>query len=350
MTALAALAVSAAACSTPLPRPAPGPAPGCADPVEVTFLGTQGFWVRRGDDAVLSGPLFTLPRFWRTVAGLPVRPDTARVRAGLERYVPEQDRGRLRAIFAGHGHYDHFMDVAPLVERFFSRPGNADDARLRIYANTASKHMVAGVPAVWDRVVAVDSFAADSLRPGTWFYPPGDSTVRLMAIRSQHLPQFAGIKVFLRDRRKPRKSYPRNAWEWAEGQSVAFVVDFLDRETGRVVFRIYYNDTTAKPPLGIPPRAGVEEPFDLALVTMGSFQGGGRRYPGGILARTQPRHVLAGHWDDFFQPHTEPPRLLPRQNLREWERRVQAELPAGATYAMPAPGHRHTFCARSPGG
>jgi ribonuclease BN (tRNA processing enzyme) len=329
-----------------LPAPTPAAAPGvCADPVEVTFLGTQGFWIRRGDDAVLTGPLFTLPKLARVLAGLPVHADTARVRAGLNRYVPPERRGRLRAVVAGHGHYDHFMDVPALVDLFFTRPGNEDDARLRIYANQATLHMLAPAPAsLRARLVAVDSLAGDSLRPGAWMYPPGDSTVRMMAVRSQHLPQFLGVKVFQRDQRKPRKTLPWNAWQWAEGQSHALVVEFLDRTTGRVAFRIYYNDTTARPPLGIPAPEGLPGRFDLALVTLGSFKGGGADYPGGILRRTRPRHVLAGHWDDFFQPHTDPPRVLPFQDLDEWRRRVDAELPADATYAMPAPGHRHTFC------
>ena len=235
-----ALPLLAVGCSLPLTRPAPGgPIPvACCSvsgaPVEITYLGIGGWVIRRGDVVLLTAPLFSDPSLLRT--GLDeVAPDTARIDGMLD--TLGVDLGDVSAILSGHGHYDHLVDVPFVITRH--APG------ARFLLNRTSAHQIAA----WgleDRLVVVDDSAGDARTAGRWIQV-GDG-LRVMPLHSAHAPQFAGNLLFhgRGDRDMARRS--RTAAEWLDGESFAYLVDFL--EGGRVVFRLYYQDAVAEAPAG----------------------------------------------------------------------------------------------------
>lgn len=328
-----AVLLLAAATGAALPRSAPAAHPArtcapCADSVEVTYLGVGGWLIRRGPDAVMTAPFFSTPRLSAVGFGRPIGPDTARIDERMGALVPEATG--IRAVLVGHSHYDHLMDVPYVARRYL--PG------VPVYGNAAMLRLLARDP-VYPRLASVEEDAGTYEAPGRWIYPHPDSTVRFMALRSGHAPHALGVKVFRRRQRGERDALPSNAWEWAEGEVFAFVVDFLDGPGGRVAYRVHFQDAASEAPQGFPPPwpAGDTARFDLAIVCAGSFREAGD-YPRGIVGALRPREVLVGHWEDFFRPQTMALRLIPRTDTTELLRRVDAALPADARRAVPRPG------------
>jgi hypothetical protein len=304
-------ALTASGCAPPLPLTRPDPAGPvqiscCAQagpPVEVTYLGIAGWLIRRGGSTVLTAPLFSNPSILRV--GLDeIAPDTARIDGVLDSLGI--DLRNVSMILSGHGHYDHLMDVPYIMGR--------RAPRARLLLNQTSAHQLAP----WhlaDRLIVVDDSAGDARAAGRWIRV-GD--VRVMALWSVHGPQFAGQTLFRGDRDRDMEEPPRVANDWLDGQSHAYLVDFLEGD--RVAFRVYYQDAVTQVPMGLVPGSllpdsllGPDDPdrrrVDLALLVPSTFAEV-TWHPEGTLDNLRPRHVLLGHWEDLFTSPFEDPKPL----------------------------------------
>jgi hypothetical protein len=159
-------------------------------------------------------------------------------------------------------------------------------------------------------VVALDDQAAQR----QWQPLPG-GRMRLLAIPSQHSDQIRigllGLKwafhTWRGDIEEDRVDLPRTASEWAEGPTFSYLLDFLDGQGGDPVFRVYYQDSGTDAPVGFVPvkGPGSNEPWDGKRVDVALLCAGGdferlRRHPEGIIENTNARHLIIGHWEDFF--------------------------------------------------
>lgn len=344
---LAALLPTAAPAQTPA-RVSPVPCGGaCEETVEVRFLGAGGFLVRLGEDAILTGPLFSNPSLPRLLLGQSVRADTARIDDGMARLLP--DRRGIRAILTGHSHYDHLMDVPYVAHRYL--PG------IPVYGNDAMRNLLAWDAALLPRLRSVQGRAGTHQVLGQWFYPKtegpartgtrADSTLRIMAVESEHASHALGIiKLFKRDQTTPRVTPPRTASDWAEGRSHSYVVEFRDAATLRLRFRLHYEDAIARPPRGFPPR--LEGRYDLALVCGGNYeQVPGGQVPSRLLEWLRPRNAVVGHWEDFFHPQGGLVTRIPLFDMSEIYRRVRDRVPGDVS--IPVPGQSTRYCVCPPG-
>src|SRR5262249_53232855 len=85
----------------------------CGDSAEMTYLGSGGFLIRHGDDAVLTAVSFTHHGLLRTfLPFFSISTDTSLVRWMMGR---ERLDG-VSAILVGHSHYDHLLD-APFIAK-----------------------------------------------------------------------------------------------------------------------------------------------------------------------------------------------------------------------------------------
>ena len=142
--------------------------------------------------------------------------------------------------------------------------------------------------------------------PGAAGCAPG-SVARVLAIRSEHSPQFHSFRLYDNGGWAPPPAPPppplRDACDWKPGTTLAFLIDFLD-PSGAVVFRIRYDDSSSLFPCGYVPKllddpAGTL-PVDLALLTAGGAESMGD-YPVDLARSACVKDVLIGHWEDFFE-------------------------------------------------
>jgi hypothetical protein len=300
------------------------PQPGL--PLEIRYLGSGGHLIRRGATAIMTAPFFSNPGLFRVGVGR-ISPDSARIDAAAEKII--ESGGQLddvQAILVGHAHYDHLMDVPRVWSEY------TPDAT--IFGSLTAKHILRGFDIPDDKIETLDSSAASRWAAGRWV-TLGD--VRFMAIESEHAPHAFGIKLYggeiLEDLERP----PRRATGYREGQTFAFLIDFLDPD-GSVAFRIHYQDSASNAPLGYPPVLNGDDrrSVDVAIVCAASFsqvQG----YPEGILRAADPRYVVIGHWEDFFISQEKPPRPVPMTDVAEFVARAKRALPDGARWVLPKP-------------
>lgn len=308
-------------------------APPGGDAVTFTYLGVGGWIVRRGDVQWMAAPLFTNPSLLRT--GLAeVRSDTAVVSRHMAAY-PGADRTRV--ILVGHAHYDHLMDVPHVAKR------HAPEARI------VGSRTVLNTLGTWSglahRVDLVEPHAADAEHAGRWIqYGAG---LRVLPLRSKHAPHFEGFTLYQGEVDAPYDTEPRWASEWLDGETFAFLVDFLDPD-GSVAFRVYYQDAVVQPPLGFaPPSVLAERPVDVAIFVPATFDQVDW-HPEAFVENLRPRWVLLGHWEDFFRRPEERTRSIFLTDIGHFRERLdrvfrgESWLPEkGTVFRFPVePGHR----------
>ena len=276
-------------------------------PLRVVYLGSGGWILEHAGATVLTGPLFTNPGLFST-GFLPIRSDTATVDRLMSRY----DVASALAILVGHAHYDHLMDVPRVAAR------HAPAARIvgsRTVANTLGTWS-----GVAERVDVVDELAGDEVTVGQWLRY--GERVRVMALRSFHAPHYDGYTLYRGAREEPLRAEPAAAHDWLDGETYAFLIDFMAGPDS-VAFRVYYQDAVAPPPAGFAPRVLVEErAVDVALIVPATFDQVDW-HPEALLENLEPRRVLLGHWEDFFLPADEPARALRMADLPHFERRLE---------------------------
>lgn len=308
-------------------------------PLAVQSLGVQGFVLRRGADAIMTAPMYTRQSAFEVTINLPLAADTAAIDQGLA----SVELADIRAIVSGHAHYDHLIDVPYILTKMPNAVA---------YTNTSGKHMLAALapnrpatctstqPQVIDgaRVIAVDDAIASHVdytncpqqKPpgapmkGSWIRVPG-ANVRLMPVCSMHPAQVGPYHFGEGSVAQDQCDLPRAASGWLEGQTVAFVIDFLD-EHDAPAFRVFYQDAPTNAPIGhVPAALLAEKAVDVALLCVGSSDNV-MNAPAAVLANLTPRFALSGHWEDFFGAvgSTTP---LPLLDVNAYKARAEAALP-----------------------
>ncbi len=325
--------------------------------IQVRYLGVAGYQFRRGDYAVMTAPLYTNPHFVRVGLWF-IRPDTALI----DWVHPHPPELQVPAILVGHAHYDHLLDVPYIARKYHPEAriyGSPSVASLALAAEPSlalgpgrsglrrshsESHGEAGPslggatasPGSPGRVIALDDQVARNRRPGTWFYA-ADSTIRFMAIASGHGPHALGVHLMRGSVKPGLRRVPLSAWRWREGETLAYLIDFLGPDRS-VDFRIYYQDATSPDSTGFPPLFPPQDrhPIDLAVLCVGSAQQL-REYPTNICTELQPRNIMLGHWENFFRSPVRPAKRLRFIHINRFITEVEAASP-DSRWVLPKPG------------
>lgn len=317
---------------------------GARAPLEVIALGVQGFVLRYRGESVLTAPLFTRQSIVEIGLNLPMRPDVAAIEAGLA----EADPASIRAIVSGHAHYDHLLDVPPIM--------TALAPAASLYANRSARHILAALAPDRDaactspppastiarsRVVAMDDPSdshvdyrncADQVPPGapmigTPVNVPG-SHLRVRAVCTTHPDQIGPIHFGAGSIDADLCDVPAPASGWLEGRTMSFLIDFLEADGATIAYRVYYQDAPATSPVGeVPADLLTEHGVDLAILCVGSNDSVTSQ-PTDIIASLSPRFVVSGHWEDFFRALDEPLQPIPLLNVDQYVARAEAALAA----------------------
>ena len=332
-------------CPTLVPEPTPD-----KDAVQVTFLGVGGLIVRWQGAAVMAAPLYSNPTIGE-IALSEIHPDRQRIEA-----LMRQDVSGVRAIFSGHAHYDHLMDV-PYVA--LHRAPDAD-----VVGNDAMVKLldpIKGKLRPPHTLVSLES-------PASPVYPVPGTRFRIRAVASQHSPQigprligwfprllglfvhFPRVTLWRGEDEDPAKELPVRAGNWTAGTTQAFVIELLDAADD-VAFRIYYQDSPTVPHYGYPDWPSNPNHYDLAILCMGGATEY-KAFPRDIVRYLGPTYVMGIHWENFFDP-----RPLPTAERKRDEKihyapgvkegrfigAVRDALPAGGRAIVPCPDQVATF-------
>ncbi|MCC7327589.1 MAG: hypothetical protein IT521_12390 [Burkholderiales bacterium] len=342
VSCLAAIAVSG--CSGPSDKlpvytggsELPASDPAYATAVQVRYLGAGGVVIKRGPDVIVTAPFFSNPSIPRVAfAEIQSRPDQ------IDRFLDRPGNGLAgtKAILVGHAHYDHLMDVPYIKSKYLPQ--------VRIYGSETMKNTLAGDKSIpGSDVQSVETDLGSEQHVGKWWRPEG-GRIRFMALKSEHAPIFWHLKFFEGSYEAPLSEIPKRAYGWREGQTLAYLIDFLGADD-KVEFRVHYQDAASNSPFGFPPQFDPGDdprPVDLAIVCMPGFDQV-KDYPKAILDRLKPRYVVIIHWEDFFAllpDDAKDLRTVPTEDAEGFLSILHASLENGATFKLPAPGAWMTF-------
>jgi L-ascorbate metabolism protein UlaG (beta-lactamase superfamily) len=299
--------------------------------LQIKYLGAGGVVLKRGADVLITAPFFSNPSIPRVAFG-----EIRSLPEQVDRFLggPVNGLSGATAILVGHAHYDHLMDLPYIKTKYLPHT--------KIYGSKTMKNILAGDRTLTGSdIVSVEESAGTSEQPGTWWY--ASPRVRFMALKSEHAPIIFHLKFFEGTADQPLQQLPTRASGWVEGQTLAYLIDFLGSDGKTIDFRIHYQDAASNPPLGFPPifpQVADQRRVDVAIVCMPGFNEVDD-YPEGIIARLNPRFVTIIHWENFFSLLPDDPKDLktvPTENAERFLARLEKVLPKDATYKLPAPG------------
>lgn len=272
----------------------PGDPPGDPDALRIRYFSVGCALITWRGRAVLTDPFFSHLSWNQVVHG-----DTLADPAQVAPYLPLL--GDVRAVVVGHGHYDHVLGI-PAV-----------DAHLHPSARTFCSRTVAHTFApngLRTPLVDVNPHRATQEQPGTWLAADG---IRVLPIASGHPDNVPGIHFFTKRLTEDRTTAPRRVSDYQEGETLAFLIDFLDGD--RIARRVYVQTSSRGWPDGfVPPDVLAARRPDAALLAMdcANITAGGRY---GVVDLLRPGVVVGVHWEDFFRTKEQAPHQINKVNL-----------------------------------
>lgn len=258
------------------------------------YLGAGGWLIRRGDDVVMTAPFFSNPALWKPFA----RRNEKAIDEQLQHIAA--DLPDIDAVVAAHAHYDHLMDLPYILPKL---PRRVPMIGGKTVCNTLHK--------------LLKKESRDCRRE----LPDGD--IRIRAFDSQHAPHWRfGVKLQLPwPYNEPLERVPTRAFFFREGEPLSYVIDFMENGTEKVALRVYYTDAGANPGFGIPDVKGIH----VAILTVASFSYV-KEQPKTIFEELgKPKHLLLGHWENFFWPARNDGCRVPFTNVKKYLEDLKGE-------------------------
>jgi len=319
----ASIAISLSGCSSQLVLPAYKDISSKTelpeDTLSIQYLGVGGHILSYKGTQIMTAPSLSNPHFMFSGPFFPLSADEDEI----DQYLP--DVSNVEMLLVGHGHYDHMLDVPYVMQKHAKKA--------HIYGSDTVARMIK--PAIdSSRIHAMNDLMADSENPGEWVYGMSGK-VRIMAIKSDHAPHIMGMKLIFGEVEEDLEEIPWHGFGWKEGQTLAYVIDFLEEDKS-IAHRIFYQDAASQQPLGLVPQMSDNKAFDVAILCPASFDQVDD-YPESIVKNTQANSYILGHWEDFFANDLGgEQRVLRLLDQEEFVERLEAVMPENSEWVLPS--------------
>lgn len=234
----------------------------------ITWTGCAGFILEVGGERICFDPYVSNPGVLATLLR-PARPDHALI---------ERTFGAVSAIFVGHTHFDHAMDVAPLA---LANPGCV------VHGSATTTEICRRQSVGDEQLHTVEDATTVAVGP---------FTVEAIASRHGTVPVAGRIDVI----ELSGDAMPRTVFRWPRGQVFAYRV-----EVGGLSIHLQTSAGIEDEPLAR------QRPVDVLIACLAAREGT-EGYFRRLGEQLRPKVIIPCHHDNFFRPITEPPRAVPR--------------------------------------
>jgi L-ascorbate metabolism protein UlaG (beta-lactamase superfamily) len=257
--------------------------------LRIEFNGVACFYIQYNGNAVLTDPFLSNPGIFKTSMGKLVTDTTL-----IQKLNPKTSK--IKLITIGHSHYDHIMDLP-----YFS---SKSDSNLIITGSTNTA-LIAQKLNEKKSIVNVSEIKATENKFGTWVYSI-DSTVRIMALQSEHLPHICGKHLYKGSlNEEDLLGFPEHSNQFLQDETLAYLIDFLD-ENIIPVKRVYFASSASSLNSKTFPAALLKEKsVDVAILSIALSQKA-ESYPIELVHILNPQNIIYCHWENFFRPRNKP--------------------------------------------
>ena len=280
--------------------------------LRLQFHGTASFYLEYRGAAVLTDPFLSNPSSAKVTFGK-IRPDSLL----LNKLNPQKEG--IQMITISHGHYDHLLDL-PWFLQYLS-----PDVKVLGSQNTVSLLQTLPKP---PKLIETKPVQATISQPGTWIYSQ-DSSIRILAIESEHLPHILCFRLYHGPFSKPPEQFPQRARHFKEDLTNAYLIDFLDSEK-RPAKRIFFGSSAVASPYGrFPDSVLAEKKVDLAILSVALFQKA-KTNPEKLISWLKPARIIVCHWENFFLTREQGLKPVSLTNFRKifaWESKLSPQIP-----------------------
>lgn len=262
--------------------------------LEIEWNGTACHVLRTGESSILTDPFVSYHSVMRVAFGR-VLPKPRMI----EKYLGDEQPAD--AIFVGHSHYDHMLDLHPLARRkgWDAVPivgSRTTMSLLKSYEQKISNNLhVPQVGTDWTQIA------------------PG---VEYRAFAAEHAPQAPDLLLYPGYVTAPLNHSPTRAGDFRCGDTYAYLFRLTDTATSRQ-YTIYFLGSASTPPLGFPPD-DVQD-IDVLILCVPGWKNI-RGYPGELIARLRPRQIILSHFDNFLQETRGLKFVIPTADLKRFTR------------------------------
>ncbi|MCP5491957.1 MAG: MBL fold metallo-hydrolase [Chlamydiales bacterium] len=275
-------------CGKPMPTPrnavdivrksAPELAPNSADyqsTLQVKWLGTASYIIQLGDILILTDPFYSYHSMITTGIG-DVKSDPSQV-AKIAKQL--RNLPKPKAVFVGHSHYDHLLDVAELFRQM-------QWMDVPIIGSPTTRNILAGYHQGLEKLVHLAQVDDEwhSIGPG----------LRYKAFAAQHAPHLKGVELYSGSVTHPYSHAPKKANQFKCGPVYSYIFELT---TPHVERTIYFTGAATNAPIGFPDPS--VQSVDLAILCVPGWRLV-RGYPIDFVRRLRAPFIMASHYDDFF--------------------------------------------------
>lgn len=303
------------------------------------FLGVGGFAFEVNGEKIITAPFYTNIPFLKNIPFRSIQEN----KEVIDRRFPNHwkdsnnvDERMVKAIVVGHSHYDHLLDVPHLMETHIQKA--------KAYGSTTMTAILnkSGISNVGPSARA---FSVNQKADDKDYIDIPDSNIRIWPIKSSHAPHLFG-HTFQKGHYKLDEQFTlRTAGDWAMGTVYAYVIDFMD-DDGRVLFRVYYQDSANAPTAGLIHENILNDKrkVDIAILTLAGSSNVAS-YPASRVKDTNAELFVVGHWEDFFGIYKKDEYVIARGSderkfISNLEKAMHKQEQTGRTqqWLLPSPG------------
>jgi len=265
-----------------------------------------------GDRVIFTDPFLTHQSLARVWLGGTLKADSQKA-IDVVGCVPVPN-----AIFIGHSHYDHLLDAPG----FLQQPAWKD---VPVYGSTSTRNLLCGsspeLTNRWHNVLTNTVWQQVS---------PGIRYKAFPAIHGRQVP----LLPLLYSGNVEDCRWPERGSNFKVGDCYAFVFELSNE---RVTNTIYFVGAAHADGQGVPDPS--VKAVDLAILCVPTWKLS-KGYPTNLIQCLKPAHILASHFDDFFQVNAGEPEVVALADMEGFLQKVQrsANYPEFQDMVVPSVG------------